>query len=262
MNQLDSHTLAVEIEFALETPCGKQINYIQDQIASDFVLKMALESGDIKNFSTVKQELDACQLEITTDTYRFTSMEVADHIATQHYYLQKFVETKVSEAAGTQIFLSASSMPNELEFTPVTSLGAPHYPKIDGMLRSFGIETRRGTNVRGVHVHYGTMDLEMGVKTLNRLAMQYPCLLDEISGLYTPLRIETINSVVRALGENTNHIICNTPSAYNPGHSYMRFTKYGTLEFRQFDLGQKAQQSSDEIHEKVVRMINKVIELV
>lgn len=262
MNFSNKPTLAVEIEFALETPCGKQINYIQDQIASDFVLTMALESGDIKNFSTVKQELDACQLEITTDTYRFTSLDVAEDIALQHYHLQKFVETKVSEAAGSQIILSASSMPNELDFEPVTSLGSAHYPKIDKMLRSFGIETRRGTNVRGVHVHYGTMDLEMGVSTLNRLAAQYPCLLDEISGLYTPLRIETINSVVRALGENTNHIICDEPSAYNAGHSYMRFTKYGTLEFRHFDLGQKAQQSSDEIHEKVVRMINKVIELV
>ena len=262
MNPLDSHTLAVEIELALETPCGRQINYIQDQIASDFVLKMALESGDIKNFPTVKKELDACQLELTTDTYRFTSLDVADHIASQHYYLQKFIETKVSEAAGIQIILSASSMPNELDFTPVSSLGAAHYPKIDTKLRNFGIETRRGTNVRGVHVHFGTMDLAQGVETLNRLSKQYPCFLNEITGMYTPLRIETINSVVRALGENTNHIICDDPADYNAGHSFTRFTKYGTLEFRQFDLGQKVQQSSDEIHAKVVRMINKVIELV
>lgn len=262
MNPLDSHTLAVEIEFALETPCGKQINYIKDQIASDFVLKMAKDTGDMKNFLTAKRELDACQLELTTDTYRFTSLEVADHIATQHYYLQKFVETTVSEEAGTQIILSASSMPNELEFTPVTSLGAAHYPKIDTMLRNFGIETRRGTNVRGVHVHFGTMDLAQGVETLNRLSTQYPCLLDEITGMYNPSRIETIKSVVSALGEHTEHVYCDNPLIYTAGHSFTRFTKYGTLEFRQFDLGQKAQQSSDEIHEKVVRMINKVIELV
>jgi len=262
MNLLNGHTLAVEIEFALETPCGKQINFIKDQIASDFVLKMALETGDIKNFLTAKQELDACQLELTTDTYRFTSIGVAEHIAAQHYYLQKFVKTKVSDAAGLQIILSARSVPSEKEFIPVTSVGDSHYSEIDRALRSFGMETRRGTNVRGVHVHFGTMDLETGVSILNRISQQYPCLFDEITGLYTPFRIETINSVVRALGEHTEHVICNNPLEYNAGHSFTRFTRYGTLEFRQFDLGEKSQQSSDEIYEKVVRMINKVIELV
>ena len=262
MNIYNTPTLAVEIEFALETRCGKQINFIQDQIASDMLIKIAQKTGEIRKFPTVKRELDACQLEITTDTYKHTSIDVADQISEYHYHLNQFINNYISDLTGTQVVLSASAMPNEPDFEPVTSLGAPHYPKIDGMLRSFGIDTRRGTNVRGVHVHFGTMDLAQGVETLNRLSTQYPCLLDEITGMYTPLRIETINSVVRALGENTNHIICTDPADYNAGHSYTRFTKYGTLEFRQFDLGQKSEQNSDEIHQKVVNMINKVIELV
>jgi len=262
MNFSNKPTFAVELEFALETTNGKQINFIQNQISSDMLIKLAQETGEIKKFPTLKPELDACQLEITTDTYKHTSIDVADQISEYHYHLNQFINNYISDLAGTQVVLSASAMPNELDFEPVTSLGAPHYPKIDGMLRSFGIDTRRGTNVRGVHVHFGTMDLAQGVETLNRLSTQYPCLLDEITGMYTPLRIETINSVVRALGENTNHVICYDPADYNAGHSYTRFTKYGTLEFRQFDLGQKSQQNSDEIYQKVVSMINKVIELV
>ena len=262
MNFSNKPTFAVELEFALETTNGKQINFIQNQIASDMLIKLAQETGEIKKFPTLKPELDACQVEITTDTYRFTSEDVAEDIAEQHYHLQKFVEIQLSELADSQVVLSASAMPNELEFEPVTSVGALHYPIIDGMLRNFGIETRRGTNVRGVHVHYGTMDLTKGVEILNRLSKQYPCFLDEITGMYTPLRIKTINSVVRALGENTNHVICDNPADYNAGHSYTRFTKYGTLEFRQFDLGQKSQQNSNKIYQKVVSMINKVIELV
>ena len=262
MNIYKSPTLAVEIEFALETKCGKQINYIQDKIANDFVLKMAVDTGAIKNFPTAKVELDACGLELTTDTFRHTSREVAENLAEQYYYFQQFVETQVSEFVGTQIILSSRAVPNDIQYEPVTSVGATHYPIIDGMLRNFGVDTRRATNVRGVHVHYGTMDLAQGVDKLNNMSRQYPCLFDEITGMYTPSRIESINAVVRALGENTEHVYCDNPEEYKAGHSYTRFTRYGTLEFRQFDLGQKQQHSPDEIYEKVVRRVNKVIELV
>ena len=258
MKSLNKPTFAVELEFALETSAGKQINYINKQIASDIVIKIARQNGLIDKFPTLKPELDACQLEITTDGYAFSSIEVADSISEYYYHLNQFVKGQVSEMADMPITLSSSAMPNEKNFEPVTSLGAPHYPIIDGILREKGLNIRRGTNVRGIHVHAGTFEIAEGVAVLNEITLKHPNFFKEIQGMFTPERITTINNVVDALGEHTNHKICHNPSKYNPGHSYMRYTKYGTLEFRHFDLGVATVRTVDEIHTAVLNSLQKV----
>ncbi len=252
----------MELEFALETNAGAQVNYINMQPASDVVIRLARETGSIKNFPTLKPEFDACQLELTTNRYKYSGTDVAEEISDYYYYLRKFVQEYVSNLAGYQVVLSTSAMPNEARFSPVTSLAANHYSRMDSILRGYSLDIRRGTNVRGVHVHLGTMNQLEGVERLNSLAHQYPCFFDEISGLYTPARIETIRSVVRALGQDTDHEHCNYPLKYEPGHSFMRYTKYGTLEFRQFDLGEQNQMTPEVIYKKVYDMVSKVIELV
>ena len=74
----------ISIGVSLESQITALINFIQNQIARDRLIKLAQETGEIRKFPTVKRELDACQLEITTDTYKRTSIDVADQISEYH----------------------------------------------------------------------------------------------------------------------------------------------------------------------------------
>ena len=262
MLNIERPTYAVELEFGLETADGCQINYLNNKIASRVVIDLARSTKQINLFPTLKPEFDANQLELTTNGFRFNCEDVADEISEFYYCLKIFIEKTVSEWAETQIILCTGAMPSESNFEPVTSLASPHYEQIDSQLRSYNLDIRRGTNVRGVHVHMGTFNKCDGVTYLNNLTHAYPDFLAQIPGLYTPSRIDTIRSVVNALGESPEHKTCDNPLKYMPGHSFMRYTKFGTLEFRHFDLGQKQQQSPDDIYKKVCKMMSKVIELV
>jgi len=258
---IEKVTLAAELEFGLETTDGQVVNYLQGEIASKVALEYAQRTGVINYFPTLKGELDASQLELTTDGYSMNTHKVASDLASYHYYLENFVSGRLSEFVKTQLVLSTRSVPVNWNYEPATSDSFPHYAIIDKKLRDIGLEYRRATNVRGVHVHVGTMNRTQGLAMLNKLFGSELDIWELLEGMYSPERISQIEMVLDGLGETSDYEICHQVENYNPGHCFIRHTKYDTIEFRQFDMGMQTKISSSVLYDKVFSFINKSLEI-
>lgn len=258
---IEKITLAAELEFGLETSDGQVVNYLQGEIASKVALEYAHRTGVINYFPTLKGELDASQLELTTDGYSMNAHKVASDLASYYYYLDNFVSNRLSEFVQTQLVLSTRSVPVNWNYEPATSDSFPHYAIIDKKLREIGLEYRRATNVRGVHVHIGTMDRNTGLDILNKLYGSKIDIWQLIEGMYSPERIAKIEMVLDGLGETSDYEICHQVENYNPGHCFIRHTKYNTIEFRQFDMGMESKISSSALYDKLFSFLNKSVEI-
>ncbi len=66
---MDKRTLAVEVELGLEDSEHRQVCLINNKPASQVAIDLARKINCLVDFPTIIPELDACQLEITTNGY-------------------------------------------------------------------------------------------------------------------------------------------------------------------------------------------------